>query len=196
MNAIEITNGLTGAWRIITQDARAQQCFDISPAGATRSFVALAISLPVLFFTATAAWRIAQSELGIGEDTAFGTFIITEIASTLIYWALFLGAMLRIASALKLGTHYTAYLVTYNWGSLLTTLVFALPLIPYSLGFYSAQVAVLLALPSLILLVWYRWRIAREVLGADKGAAAAILVFDLVLSFSIDQVLGMLFLTA
>jgi len=107
---------------------------------------------------------------------------------------LFLAAMMRIAQALKLRPHYIAWLITYNWGVLFTTVAFALPLIPYSLGVYSAQMAVVLALPALVLLAWYRWQIAREVLGADKGAAAAILVFDFVLSLSVDQVVGMILL--
>ncbi len=125
----------------------------------------------------------------------FGAFIAVEIASTLIYWALFLAAMLRVAQALNLGPNYTAYLITYNWGMLLTSAAFALPLIPYSLGVLPAGGAMVLSLPALALLGWYRWQIARTVLGAGAGPAAAILIFDLVLSLTIDQLLGALFLT-
>ena len=192
MNGPEIIKGLTGAWWIITRDKRARDCFDISAEGALRSFVALFLSLPIIFFSTTASWRIAQSQFSFAEDISFGLFVLAEIASALLYWAAFLGAMMRISRMLRLESGYTAWLVTYNWGSLLTTLAFAIPLIPFSLGLYSAETAVFLAMPSLMLLVWYRWQIAREVLGADKGTAFAILVFDLVLSLSIDQVLGML----
>lgn len=194
MSAAEVTNGLIGAWRIVTRDERAKHCFDLSTAGAARSFSALLLSVPLLFFSTTASWRIAQSEFDLARDLSFGLFITAEMLSTFIYWGLFLAAMMRIAQALKLRPHYIAWLITYNWGVLFTTVAFALSLIPYSLGVYSAQMAVVLALPALMLLAWYRWQIAREVLGADKGAAAAILVFDFVLSLSVDQVVGMILL--
>ncbi|MCF8469813.1 MAG: hypothetical protein K9G30_03430 [Parvibaculum sp.] len=196
MNVAEISNGLLGAWRIATrEEERARECFDLSPGGAARSFTALLISLPILFFTATALWRIAQGELQITGDTSFGLFITVEIVSTIIYWALFLIAMTRVARALTLGAQYTAWLITFNWGTLFTTIAFALPLVPYSLGLYSANTAVVLALPALVLLGWYRWQIARVVLGAQAGPAAAILAFDFVLSLSVDQVMGMIFLS-
>ncbi|MBX3493983.1 MAG: hypothetical protein KF899_13545 [Parvibaculum sp.] len=191
----EITNGLTGAWRIVKREESARECFDLSADGALRSFTGLALSLPILFFTAAALWQIAQSELQVSFEVSFGAFIAVEIVSTLIYWALFLAAMLRVARALNLGPNYTAYLITYNWGVLLTSAAFALPLIPYSLGVLPAGGAMVLSLPALALLGWYRWQIARTVLGAEPGPAAAILIFDLVLSLTIDQLLGALFLT-
>ena len=195
MNASDITNGLTGAWRITVRDPRAQACFDLSATGAMRSFTALFLSLPIVFFTATLSWRFAREAFDIGGDISFGLFITTEILSTVLYWALFLAAMARIARALKLQASYTAYLITYNWGMLLTSAAFALPLIPYSLGVLPAGGAMVLSLPALALLGWYRWQIARTVLGAGAGPAAAILIFDLVLSLTIDQLLGALFLT-
>src|SRR5690606_8537251 len=128
----EVTNGLIGAWRIATRDDRAKHCFDLSTAGAARSFTALLLSVPILFFSGTASWRIAQSEFDLTGDMSFGLFITAEIVSTFIYWGLFLAAMMRVAQALSLRQHYVAWLITYNWGSLLTAIAFALPLIPYS----------------------------------------------------------------
>ncbi|MDO8839127.1 MAG: hypothetical protein Q7V31_09365 [Parvibaculum sp.] len=191
----EVTSGLTGAWRIVKREESARECFDLSADGALRSFTGLVLSVPILFLTAAALWQIAQEELDITFEISFGAFLAVEVASTLIYWALFLLAMLRIARVLGLGANYTAYLITYNWGMLLTSAAFALPLIPYSLGLLPAGGAMLLSLPALGLLGWYRWQIARTVLGVEAGPAAAILIFDLLLSFSIDQLLATLFLT-
>ena len=192
MNAADITNGLTGAWRITFRDGRARESFDLSADGAMRSFTALLLSLPVIFFTATLSWRFAREEFDIGRDVSFGLFITTELLSTILYWGLFLAAMARVSRMLKLSSHFTPYLITYNWGTLFTTIVFALPLIPHALGFYPAETGFLLAMPTIALLAWYRWQIAREVLGAEAGPALAIVVFEAVLSLSIDQVLGML----
>lgn len=192
MNATEITNGLTGAWRLTLRDASARDYFDLSASGAMRSFTALLLSLPVIFFTATLSWRFAREAFDIGADVSFGVFITTELLSTILYWGLFLAAMSRVSRMLKLGAYFTPYLITYNWGTLFTTLVFALPLVPHALGLYPAETGFLLAMPTIALLAWYRYQIAREVLGADAGSAVAIVVFEAVLSLSIDQVLGML----
>lgn len=192
MNATEITNGLTGAWRLTLRDASARDYFDLSAAGAMRSFTALLLSLPVIFFTATLSWRFAREAFDIGTDVSFGVFITTELLSTILYWGLFLAAMSRVSRMLKLEAYFTPYLITYNWGTLFTTLVFALPLVPHALGLYPAETGFLLAMPAIALLAWYRYQIAREVLGADAGSAVAIVVFEAVLSLSIDQVLGML----
>lgn len=196
MNGAELTNAMIGAWRLLTGDHRARGCFDISTAGAARSFTALLLSLPVLFFSSTAAWRIARNTEGFPADLAFGPFVTAEMLGTVIYWAIFLLAMRRISQGLKLGHAYIAYLVTFNWGTLFINAAFALPLIPYSLGFYTETPALLLTLPALVILFFYHWRIAREVLGADQGPAIAIVLFAAALSFSIDQVLGYLFLPA
>jgi hypothetical protein len=194
LNGAELSNAMVGAWRILTGDERARGCFDISTAGAARSFSALLLSLPVLFFSSTAAWRIARNTEGFPVDLPFGPFVTAEMLGTVIYWATFLLAMMRIAQALKLGHAYSAYLITFNWGTLFTSAIFALPLIPYSLGLYPETPALLLTLPALVILFVYHWRIARTVLGAEQGAAIAIVLFAAALSFSIDQVLGYLFL--
>ena len=192
MNATDITNGLTGAWRITVRDKRAKDCFDLSAEGAMRSFTALLLSLPVIFFTSTLSWRFAGEAFDLGEEISFGFFITTELLSTIVYWALFLAAMSRISRMMRLEAYYTPYLITYNWGTLFTTLAFALPLVPHAAGIYPATTAFLLAMPAIALLAWYRYQIAREVLGAEAGPAAGIVIFEVVLSLSVDQLLGML----
>ena len=67
-----------------------------------------------------------------------------------------------------------------------------LPLVPHAAGIYPATTAFLLAMPAIALLAWYRYQIAREVLGAEAGPAAGIVIFEVVLSLSVDQLLGML----
>lgn len=193
----EITNGLTGAWRIVKREESARECFDLSADGALRSFAALALSLPIALFAAAVAWQIAQTrpEFEVVANVSTGAFIAAEIVSRLFYWVLFLLAMQRIARMLGLGANYLAYLITYNWGALLTTAIFAVPFIFVALGVLPADGAILLSLPALALLGWYRWQIARTVLGAEPGPAAAILVFDFVLNLAIGQVFGALFLS-
>lgn len=196
MNGAVLSRAMVGAWYLLIGDKRAQECFDLSPEGAMGSFTGLLLALPILFFSSTAALRLAMSSEHFSVDIPFGPFITAEMLGTVIYWAVFLFAMLRISRALGLAPAYTPYLVTFNWGMLFTNAVFALPLVPYSLGLYSEGFALFLMLPALAVLFTYHWRIAREVLGAEQGPAIAIVIFAALLSFSIDQIVGFLLLPA
>jgi hypothetical protein len=51
-----------------------------------------------------------------------------------------------------------------------------------------------MTLPALAALAWYRWQIARSVLGAQPSGAIAILIFDFTLGALIDHGLGVLML--
>lgn len=196
MNGAVISNAMVGAWYLLIGDERAQQYFDLSPEGALSSFTGLLLSLPILFFSSTAALRLATSSDHFPIEIPFGPFITAEMLGTVIYWAVFLFAMAPITRVLGLAQAYTPYLITFNWGVLFTNAVFALPLVPYSLGLYSDGAALFLMLPALAVLFVYHWRIAREVLGAEQGPAIAIVIFAALLSFSIDQIVGFLILPA
>ncbi len=192
----ELIRAMTGAFYLLLGDDRARGCFDLTPAGAMRSFTGLLLSLPVLFFSSTAAWRLAMGNENFPVDIPFGPFITAEMLGTIVYWAAFLYAMSRISRALGLSGAYLPYLVTFNWGMLFTNLVFALPLVPFSLGLYGEGAALFFMLPALVILFLYHWRIARDVLGAEQGRAIAIVLFAALLSFSIDQIFGFLLIPA
>jgi hypothetical protein len=186
LSANEILHGLTGVWRIVMGDPEARTHFNISLDGFYRSFWALALAVPVVFFSSTSLWRLAR-EVDPTDGTDFTSFAVVQLGGTIIYWALYLAAMIAVARQLKLGAHYTAYVVTFNWGALFTSVLFALPLFLYSVGIVGARGSMALTLPALGILAWYRWRIAREVLGATAPMTVAILVLDFTLGVILDQ---------
>lgn len=192
MNGNELIRAMTGAFYLLIGDERARGCFDLSQAGALRSFTGLLLSLPILFFSSTAAWRLAMENENFPFAIPFGPFVTAEMLGSIVFWAAFLYAMSRISRALGLGHAYLPYVITFNWGMLFTNLVFAAALVPYSLGLYGGQAAIFFMLPSLVVLFLYHWRIARDVLGAEGGRAIAIVLFAALLSFSIDQIFGFL----
>lgn len=192
-DANEILNGLKGAWRIMARDPGAPQFFNLSAGGFQNSFMALALTLPVLFFTATSLWRMALT-LQVYDDTDFTAFAFVQIGGSMIYWVVYLIAMIPIARSLGLGGNFLAYVITFNWGTLLTSGLFALPLVLYSISLAPGPVAIAMTLPALAALAWYRWQIARSVLGAQPSGAIAILIFDFTLGALIDHGLGVLML--
>ena len=191
LSGSEILHGLTGSWRIVLRDPEAPKHFNLSTEGFFHSFWALALSLPVVFFSTTSLWRLAR-EIDPSDDTGFPSFAIVQLGGTLFYWAAFLSAMIAVSRQLKLDAHYAPYVVTFNWGTLFTSIVFAVPLLLYSIGLASGRGAMMLTLPALGILAWYRWQIAREVLGATTSATVGILLLDFALGVVMDQGLAWL----
>ncbi len=187
----EILHGLTGVWRILLRDPDAPKHFNLSLDGFFRSFWALALSVPVVFFSTTSLWRLAR-EMEPDDNTGFGAFATVQLGGTFFYWEVYLAAMVVVARQLKLGAHYAAYVVTFNWGALFTSIVFALPLLFYSIGISGSRGAMVATLPAFAILAWYRWRIAREVLGAAPSTTVAILLLDFMLGVIMDQGLAWL----
>lgn len=190
----EIVHGLTGAWRIALRDPEAHRHFDISATGFFRSFAALLLTLPILFFTTTTLWRIGQ-ESQMLDIADFTTFVSIEIGGALLHWIFFLLAMIGVSRHLGLAASFTPYVIVFNWGTLMGWALFALPLVIYMAGIIASPAAVTLTLPVFALFAWYRWQIAREVLGAPPSAALAILVLDVTIGLLTDQGLARLVFT-
>lgn len=187
----EIVHGLTGAWRIAMLDATAARHFDLSADGFRRSFWALAITVPIIFFTTASLWQIGQAS-GTIELADFTSFVTVQVGATVLYWAAYLLVMIGVARHLRLGSSYAAYVIVFNWGEMMTSALFALPLLLNAFGILPSPIAVTLMLPAMAALVWYRWQIARQVLGATPPAAAAILALDLALNLMLDHGLASL----
>lgn len=195
IGASEIVHGIAGAWRIVIRDPDARRHFDLSSAGFRRSFAALALSLPILFFTTSSLWQIGR-EIDEIELMDFSLFATAQIGGTVLYWATYLPAMIAVARHLERGAGFVPYAIVFNWGTLLISALFALPLLLYTAGLAEGRLAVALTLPAVGLYVWYRWQIARQVLGAERTAAVAIVLFDIALGMLIDQGLGRLIFAA
>lgn len=194
MNPNDIVRSLTGAWHIARRDPEAAQYFDLSTNGFFRSFAALALSLPLILIASVALWRMGQTIDAIGE-VDFSAFAAVQVGGEALNWIVYLVVMTQVARHLALGASYSAYVITFNWGVLMTSGLMLLPLGLFLIGIIGDQFAVMLTLPVFLLAAWYRWQIAREVLGATPSMALAILILDFVLGALLDQGLSRLLLT-
>lgn len=186
INTAEIIHGVTGAWRIAMRDPDAARHFDLSERGFRHSFFGLALALPVLFLTTTSLWHIGSSDASI-DLVGLDAFTAVQLGGTVLYWAIYLAVMSFVARHLELGASYVPYVIVFNWGTLMTSTLFALPLLLYALRLLDPSPAVMLTLPAFAALVWYRWQIARQVLGASPSSAAAILILDFAIGVLMDQ---------
>ena len=194
MNPNDIARHLTGAWHIARRDPEAAKYFDLSAGGFFRSFAALALALPLILVASAALWRMGQTIDAIG-NLDFSSFATVQMGGEALNWIVYLTVMAVVARHLELGASYSAYVITFNWGVLMTSGLMLLPLGFFLIGVIGDEFAVMLTLPVFLLAAWYRWQIAREVLGATPSIAMAILILDFVLGALLDQGLTRLLLT-
>ncbi|MBI1262056.1 MAG: hypothetical protein GC184_10050 [Rhizobiales bacterium] len=196
LSAVEIVRSLNGVWRIIRRDASAVGFFDLSYEGFLRSFAAMFVAMPFIIFSAGAVLHMAL-EIPESRDYYVAVsptlYALVELGDTMVCWAILLLVMVPVSRQMELGRSFTSYAITYNWGAALTHMLFALPLALYMLGAFQYQTAVLLSLPVMALVGYYRWLIARQVLGATALAASGIVVLDFLISLTINEISGLIF---
>lgn len=184
----EAGRALEGAIAIIRRDPDAARHFDLSIDGFWRSFGAIVFIAPIyLIFVAAQARLLAESDVAAGEALPSGpVLLLSEYLTLGVAWLAYPLAMYFFTRSFGLAHRYVAYVVVYNWSSLLVTLVMVPPFLLYVLGVLPLEPTLLLNLVTVAAALGYRWLLAVEVLGAPAGTAAAIVVLDVVLSLFIE----------
>lgn len=184
----EARSTLEGSIAIARRDPKADRFFDLSADAFWRSFGAIMFIAPVYLIFVLAEARMA-AEL-VTEPAAplpgMGVLLVSEMVTLGLDWIAYPLAMYFITRQFGLGTRFVAYIIVYNWSSLLVALVMAPPFLLYAAGFLPAELTVLLNLMTVIAVLWYRWLLATEILGAPGMTAAGFVALDVVLSLFIN----------
>lgn len=192
----EIQRSLIGIWRITRRLPGARECFDQSFEGFARSFNAMLLAAPLILISATSVLQMAMTleESRLAYDgIPLSQYALVELGGSIFGWGSFLLLMAPLARQLELGGAYTNYVITYNWGMLGSHILFALPLSFYLMGLLSNEAAVLLSVPAMAMTSYFRYLIARDVLGASMTSAVGIVVLNVIYSLIINQISGMIF---
>ena len=105
-----------------------------------------------------------------------------------IEWTAYPLAMVYIARWLACDDNYIRYIVAHNWANVLGIAVF-LPVA--AIAVLNPAMTGLLYLAMIAVFV-YQWYVARTALVITGGEAAVLMVFNLVLSFFISVVAGVM----
>jgi hypothetical protein len=176
---------LGAAIRLARGDATALQLLDTSMAGFWRSFGAIFIVAPIYLIAMTAEMQLSEAVAGVGMTPDFG-FYLARLVTLGIDWIAYPAAMVFVARMLALSRVYAAYIVAYNWTSVVIVVVLTAPALGFSIGLLSATLA---SIASLIITLWalyFRFYVARIALGAPVGTAIGLVIFDFALSLSIN----------
>jgi hypothetical protein len=180
------------AFRVARFDAGATQDFDHSFEGFFRSFFAALLSAPVYVFLVVVEKRMIDAVPDSARGAALrdapppgmGYWLI-EAGAYVVDWLALPAAMILIVKLIGASRNYVPFVIAYNWGSCLIYLALTLPALAYLLGIATLTGIAILSYGVFVFTLTYRWRLARETLQISSPNAAAIVIFDELLSFTI-----------
>ena len=176
----EVANDLYGAWRFARFDRSAMACFETGIDAVWRSFWAAALAYPGFVLLLVLRLEPAQR-----QGITLVHILVLESIGYVILWAAFPLVILAFCRWLGREEQALDFIIAYNWSQVLQTglfvaAVFADTALP--------QMAPIFELAGAVFLLGYEWFIARTALAAGGLAAAAVVLVDLVLSDSLEQI--------
>ncbi len=183
----EALRALEGSLAIARRDPDASRFFDLSADSFWRSFGAVIYLAPIYLVFTFAEARMA-AEIGDPSVTVIpssGVLLTAEMVTMLLEWFAYPIVIFFLAPQFGLGKRVSTYIIVYNWSSLGIAIVMLPNFLLYLVGFFPVQMAILVNFGLLLAVFWYRWYIAREVLGAPAATAIGFVVLDVVLGLFI-----------
>lgn len=189
----EIGRALRAAWRLFLNDPRGMAGFDLSVSGFWRSFGAIVPMAPFYFvgFLVERQLRLADPEQ---EAFSNATFFAAKAVIVAVDWVAFPIVLAILARQLGIARGYPAFIVARNWASLLIIIPDSALAAAFGLGLVGQEIAGFASLAFLVIILRYRFLIARIALGASIVFALGITFADLLLSLVLTAGLNRLFL--
>lgn len=191
-SAQEIRASLRGALRLFLFDPHGVAYFNVTIEGFWRSFFAAVLIAPLYFTIVVIERDLAKGLIDAGLVTgpvAVPTLKQTLVAEAFAYPAnvvAFPLAMVGIARILKVTGRYVPYVIAYNWSSVIVVTLRLLPLALFASGLLGAGAAATPIFVTFLVVLIYRWYLARVALGVGGATAFALVLIDLMLVLLIE----------
>jgi hypothetical protein len=177
LTADEVERSLKGSLRLLRREADGFLALDTSLEGFWRSFAAILLTAPA-FIAALADARVG---LGLPAGGLFGDLglVLREGMIYLVAWFAFPFLMIGFTRLTQLERAYGGYVVAYNWSNVIAAAMLALPAALHALGLATSALAILYSVAFLVILVQFRWFMARTALGVSGGVAALVVIAEI-----------------
>lgn len=178
----ETAYSIFGVYRLARLDRSGMTYLDTTPEGALRSFRAALIVLPG--YVVLVLLRLWEYLGGV----SLPRFVVVQTLDYIVTWTAFAFLMYHVSRMLDRDTEYPAFLCAYNWSQVILVGLFVPILLISRFAFLPPGVGGGLLLIANMLILIYQWFIARTALNIGGGAAAGIVVLDMVISVVITVV--------
>jgi hypothetical protein len=163
--------------RVLRGDPDGLSDMDISADGFWRSFRAIPIALPALFF----AWVVQGRELlADGVAGSLGSLILRMAALELVLWILPLIALAIVLKPLGMAHRFSHIVIARNWFSVIISYVFVVaPLASLILGVEEGAAAEnWIVIAVMMFTLWAATRVTRVALDTTPTVAIAFVVVE------------------
>jgi hypothetical protein len=185
---LETAHGLYGAWRLAWLDRNAMGLFDQTVDGFWKSFFAAAIVAPGQLYIVLG--HLADSQ----TDSSGLSIVLIETLGYALGWLAFPVAMLPLVQLMQREREYIGFIVAGNWATVLQIGIVLPVLLLGHVGVIPAALLDELTLITLVLVLAYKWFIARFALSIGGLPAAGVVLLDVVIAMIIavvtDSMLG------
>jgi hypothetical protein len=189
----EIRAALDGSWLLLRNRPEGMGYFDQSIQGFWRSFSVIFLLIPVFLVSGIAEKKFYFSENLYHPDTfPNDAYWTAQLFGLGIDWFALPLILAVLAVPIGISNRYVPFIVARNWTSLLASIPYLITYLLFLLGLVPSGIAVLLSFTCLIVVLWYRFLVARIALQATISLAIGVVVLDILLTLVISQVVGQL----
>ncbi len=189
----EIRAALDGSWLLLRNRPEGMSFFDQSIHGFWRSFQVIFLLVPVFLLNGQSEKKLFFAENLYHPDVFPNRAFWTAQAFGLgIDWIALPLILAALAAPIGISHRYVPFIVARNWTSLLASIPFMITYMLYLLGLISSGIAILFSMTCIVVVLWYRFLVARIALQASTSLAIGIVVLDILLSLVIAQVVGIM----
>jgi hypothetical protein len=189
MTAVYVLHALLTAFRTARFDAKAVGDYDHSFEGFFRSFFAAVLGAPFYFFVAAGEEQVLAdvdaaargADIAAAPPSGLASYAM-EAGLYAIGWVAFPLVMIGVARLIGAGPRYVPYIVAYNWGTCIVLLATVPPYLIYLMGFATFTGFIILYYASVVFVLIYRWRLARDGLQVSPLTAGGIVALDVLMS--------------
>ncbi|MCX2724120.1 hypothetical protein [Roseibium salinum] len=187
----EIRAALDGSWLLLRNRPEGMTFFDQSIQGFWRSFTVVVLLVPVLLVSGLAEKQFFFAENLFPPD-AFPdqAYWTAQFIGLGMDWIALPVLLALVAVPIGISHRYVPFIVARNWTSLLASVPYMITYLLFLLGIISSGIAVLLSFSCLLVVLWYRFLVARIALQAPISLAIGVVVLDIVLTLVIAQIVG------
>lgn len=186
LTADEVGRSLSGSLKLLNRNSEGLGHFEVSVDAFWRSFAAILLTAPAFVVS------LAEDRLDVGLPAEAGLFsapdlVLHEAALLLGCWLAFPLVMIGVVQMLGLGHRYVQYVIAWNWSAVIAATLLAVPSAMHVLGLATSGLTLLFGIAFAIIIVQYRWFVAKAALGVSSGVAALLVLLDVSLSGIVAQ---------
>ncbi|WP_208978093.1 hypothetical protein [Labrenzia sp. 011] len=191
MSLNEIRAALDGSWLLLRNRPEGMTYFDLSLQGFWRSFSVVFLLIPAFLISGLAEKEFYFTENMFQPETfPDSAYWTAQMVGLVVDWLTLPILLAVLAVPIGISKSYVPFIVARNWTSLLASVPYMITYVLFLLRIIPPGVAVLLSFSSLLVVLWYRYLVARIALQASISLAAGVVVLDVVLTLLISQIVG------